>query len=180
MLVLRPADSAETTIAWEMAMNEKHAPSVLILSRQDIHDLPSVTGDRYREAQGTRQGGYVVMDSPCPAVVLVGNGSEVSLLCEVATLLEAEDIKARVVSVPSIGLFNRQSKEYRQSVLPAGVPMYGLTAGVPATLRMIRDFDGTVQGMERFGASAPYKVLDEKFGFTPDQVLDRVKKFLGL
>jgi len=180
MLVLRPADSAETTVAWEMAMAERHAPSVLILSRQDINDLPSVTGNRYEEAQGARQGGYVVMDSPCPAVVLVGNGSEVSLLCEVAVLLEAEDIKARVVSVPSIGLFNRQSDEYRRSVLPAGVPMYGLTAGVPATLRMIHGFSGTVQGMERFGASAPYKVLDEKFGFTAPQVLERVKAFLDL
>ncbi len=180
MLVLRPADSAETTVAWEMAMAEKHAPSVLILSRQDINDLPSVTGNRYEEAQGARQGGYVVMDSPCPAVILVGNGSEVSLLCEVAGLLEAEDIKACVVSVPSIGLFNRQSDEYRRSVLPAGIPMYGLTAGVPATLRMIRGFNGTVQGMERFGASAPYRVLDEKFGYTAPQVFERVKAFLGL
>ena len=97
--------------------------------------------------------------------VLVANGSEVSLLCEVAVLLEAEGIHASVVSMPSIGLFNVQPADYRASVLPAGVPQFGLTAGLPASLRMIEGFTGKVFGLERFGASAPYKVLDEKFGF---------------
>ncbi len=179
MLVLRPADSAETTIAWEMAMNNKTTPTALILTRQDVKDLPSVTDDRYTEAEGTRRGGYVVIDTPSPRVTLVGNGSEVSLLCEVATLLEAEGIGARVVSVPSLGLFLDQDAEYRRSVIPEGTPTFGLTAGLPSTLREVVGPWGEVYGLDRFGASAPYKVLDEKFGFTPDAVLQRVKSFIG-
>ncbi len=180
MLVLRPADSAETTVAWQMAMENQHAPTALIFTRQDVSDLPSPSGSRYAEAQGTRRGAYVVLDAPCPAVCLVGNGSEVSLLCEVASMLEAEGVRARVVSAPSVGLFNRQDADYRHSVLPPSTPMYGLTAGLPATLRMISGFNGHVKGLTRFGASAPYKVLDEKFGFTPTSVLADVKAFLSM
>ena len=179
MLVLRPADAAETTVAWQMAMENTHSPSVLILSRQDIKDLPSASGSRYNVALGARHGGYVVIDAENPAITLVANGSEVSLLSEVAVLLAAEGIPARVVSMPSIGLFNRQSPDYRRQVLPHDVPMYGLTAGLPASLRMISGFDGYVQGMQRFGASAPYKVLDEKFGFTATNVLNNVKRYIG-
>lgn len=179
VLVLRPADSAETTIAWEMAMENNGSPTALILTRQDVKDLPSVTGDRYEEALGTRQGGYVVMDQPHPQVVLVGNGSEVSLLCEVAVLLEAGGVPARVVSVPSVGLFMEQSQEYRQSVIPQGVPVFGLTAGIPTTLQHVVGPKGMVYGMERFGASAPFKVLDEKFGYTPQNILDKVLHFIG-
>ena len=179
MLVLRPADSAETTVAWEMAMENSNAPTALILSRQDIKDLPAITGNRYEEAQGVRQGGYVVMDTPCPHVVLVGNGSEVSLLCEVAEQLDAADIPCRVVSLPSIGLFEDQTEEYKESVLPRNVPRFGLTAGLPTTLQGIVGAKGKVYGMTRFGASAPYKVLDEKFGFTVDNIAAEVRHFLG-
>ncbi len=179
MLVLRPADAAETSVCWQMAMENQHSPSALILSRQNIPDLPAASGNRFREALGARRGGYVVIDPENPEVVLVGNGSEVSLLCEVAALLDAEGIRARVVSVPSIGLFNIQDSEYRHSVLPAGTPMFGLTAGLPSTLRMINDFNGYVFGLDHFGASAPYKVLDEKFGFTAANILGQVKKYLG-
>ncbi|MDE7451912.1 MAG: transketolase [Paramuribaculum sp.] len=179
MLVLRPADSAETTIAWEMAMNNKNTPTALILTRQDVKDIPSATGNRYEEAEGMRRGGYVVMDSPAFHVTLVGNGSEVSLLCDVALLLEAEGIAARVVSVPSIGLFLDQDADYRESVIPAGVPAFGLTAGLSSTLREVIGPRGEIFGLDRFGASAPYKVLDEKFGFTPQAVFERVKAFIG-
>lgn len=179
MLVLRPADSAETTIAWQMAMENTSTPTALILTRQDVTDIPSVTGDRYTEAEGMRHGGYVVMDAPHPHVVLVGNGSEVSLLCKVAVLLDAEDIPARVVSVPSLGLFEDQDEEYRQSVIPSGIPVFGLTAGLPSTLMPVIGPRGKVYGLERFGASAPYKVLDEKFGFTADNILQEVKRFIG-
>lgn len=179
MLVLRPADSAETTVAWQMAMDNRQSPTALIFSRQDIQDIPSATGNRYEEAQAMRQGGYVVMDTPHPQVVLVGNGSEVSLLCKVAALLDAENIPCRVVSVPSIGLFEVQSKEYRDSVIPHGVPVFGLTAGLPSTLRGVVGAEGKVYGLSRFGASAPYKVLDEKFGFTPENILKEVKSFIG-
>ncbi len=179
VLVLRPADSAEATIAWEMAMENQSSPTALILSRQDVSDLESATGNRYVEAEGMRQGGYVVKDMPQPKVVLVGNGSEVSLLCEVSSLLESEGVASRVVSVPSIGLFNMQDKEYRESVIPNGIPVFGLTAGLPSTLRSVVGCNGTIYGLDRFGASAPYKVLDEKFGFTASNILAQVKKMLG-
>ena len=180
VLVLRPTDAAETTVAWQMAMDNTDTPTALILTRQDVKDLPAATGDRYQEALGARMGGYTVMDTPHPKVILVGNGSEVSLLCEVATLLEAGEVPCRVVSVPSIGLFEEQDKEYRESVIPThGVPVFGLTAGLPSTLRSVVGANGKVYGLDHFGASAPYKVLDEKFGFTPQNILDQVLKFIG-
>ncbi len=180
MLVLRPADSVETTVAWQMAMDNDKTPTALILSRQDVKQLPAATGNRYQEAQGARMGGYTVMDTPHPKVILVANGSEVSLLCEVATLLEAGEIPCRVVSIPSIGLFERQDKEYRESVIPtAGVPVFGLTAGLPSTLRSVVGPHGVVFGLDHFGASAPYPVLDEKFGFTAQNIVDQVLKFIG-
>lgn len=179
MLVLRPADSAETTVAWQMAMENQDSPTALIFSRQDLQDLPSATGNRYDEALAMRSGGYVVMDSPLPKVVLVANGSEVSLLCKVAELLDEENIPSRVVSVPSLGLFESQPDEYRDSVIPKGVPVFGLTAGLPSTLRGVVGSHGYVYGLNRFGASAPYKVLDEKFGFTPENILNEVKRFIS-
>lgn len=180
MLVLRPADAIETSVAWQMAMENRETPTALILSRQNIKDLPAATGNRFEEAQGARMGGYVVIDAPHPQVVLVANGSEVSLLCEVAALLEAGEVPCRVVSVPSIGLFEEQSEEYRHSVIPAkGVPVFGLTAGLPSTLRGLVGPNGKVFGLDHFGASAPYKVLDEKFGFTAQNILDQVLRFIG-
>ena len=179
VLVLRPADAIETSVCWQMAMENKETPTALILSRQNIPDLPAATGDRFEEAKGARMGGYVVMDTPHPHVVLVANGSEVSLLCEVATLLEAGGVPSRVVSVPSIGLFEEQTKEYRDSVIPEGTPVFGLTAGLPSTLQGVVGPRGKVFGLGHFGASAPYKVLDEKFGFTSQNILEQVLKFLG-
>jgi transketolase len=178
MLVLRPADAVETSVAWQMAMENNETPTALILSRQDIKDLPAATGNRFEEAQGMRQGGYVVMDTPHPKVVLVANGSEVSLLCDVAEQLMASDIACRVVSVPSIGLFEEQDDEYRSSVIPAGVPVFALTAGLPSTFRGIVGVHGKVYGLNHFGASAPYKVLDEKFGFTVDNIKEQVLQFI--
>jgi len=181
MLVLRPADAAETSVCYKMAMENKETPTALILSRQDIKDLPAPEGTtRQQAALAAEKGGYtVVAPAGTPDLVMVANGSEVSLLCEVAVLLEAEGIKAAVVSMPSSGLFNSQPEAYRDSVLPAGVPQFGLTAGLPTALMTIKGFNGEIFGMERFGASAPYKVLDEKFGFTAPQVLDRVRTMLG-
>lgn len=178
MLVLRPADAVETSVAWQMAMDNFSTPTALILSRQNIKDLPAATGNRFEEALGAHQGGYVVMDTPHPQVVLVANGSEVSLLCEVAVELEAGGVPCRVVSVPSIGVFEQQDKDYRLSVIPEGVPVFGLTAGLPSTLRGVVGRDGMVFGLDHFGASAPYKVLDEKFGFTVQNITEQVLRFL--
>lgn len=180
LLALRPADAAETSVAWMMAMNNHDTPTALILSRQDIPDLPAPEGqDRYTAALGALRGGYTVIKAEKPDVVLVANGSEVSLLCEVAVLLDAAGISASVVSMPSVGLFNDQPADYRASVLPEGVKQFGLTAGLPASLKMIDGFTGKVFGLERFGASAPYKVLDEKFGFTAQNILTVVAEYLG-
>ncbi len=180
MLVLRPADAAETSVAWAMAMENFETPSALVLSRQNLPDLPAASGDRFAEAAaGCRRGGYTVVEAQNPDVVLVANGSEVSLLCDVAAELKAQGINARVVSVPSIGIFSNQPLEYRQAVLTPGVPAFGLTAGLPSTLRGVVGADGEVFGLDHFGASAPYKVLDEKFGFTVPAVKARVLAFLG-
>ena len=180
VLVLRPADSAETTVAWKMAMDNQGSPTALILSRQNLTDLPApAEGTRYQQALGEEKGGYVVMSAEKPQVILVGNGSEVSLLCDVAVQLEAGQVPARVVSVSSIGLFEEQTKEYRNSVITPGVPVFGLTAGLPSTLKSLVGSEGVVYGLDHFGASAPYKVLDEKFGFTVENITSQVLKFIG-
>ena len=173
VLVLRPADAKETTAAWALAMANTETPSALILSRQNIADLPA--GNDYSQAA---RGGYIVAGSDAnPDVILVASGSEVSTLEAGAKLLRAEGMKVRVVSVPSEGLFRQQSKEYQQSVLPAGVKKFGLTAGLPVTLQgLVPESEGTVWGLESFGFSAPYKVLDEKLGYTAQNVYEQVKK----
>ena len=173
VLVLRPADAKETTEAWALAMANTDTPSALILSRQNIADLPA--GNDYSQAA---RGGYIVAGSDAnPDVILVASGSEVSTLEAGAKLLRAEGKKVRVVSVPSEGLFRQQSKEYQQSVLPAGVKKFGMTAGLPVTLQgLVPESEGTVWGLESFGFSAPYKVLDEKLGYTAQNVYEQVKK----
>ncbi len=180
MLVLRPADATETSAAWAMAMENFDTPTALVLSRQNLPDLPAASGDRFDEAlKGCRRGGYVVVDDADPNLILVANGSEVSLLCEVAEALKAEGKKVRVVSVPSIGLFLDQDADYRRQVITPGVKVFGLTAGLPSTLRGVVGADGMIFGLDHFGASAPYKVLDEKFGFTASHVKGLVDKFLA-
>ena len=135
---------------------------------------------RIEAAKGALRGGYTAMPvEGTPDVVLVANGSEVSLLCEVAVLLQADGIKAAVVSMPCVGLFNDQPEDYRSSVLPSGVPQFGLTAGLAASMRMIAGFNGDVFAMNRFGASAPFKVLDVKFGYTADNIYERVRTILN-
>ena len=177
MLVLRPADGAETVEAWRLAM-EQHRPVAMITSRQNIKDLPA-QNDRRKEAEGLRKGGYVVWDSPEAKAVLITSGSEVSTLVEGAELLAAEGIGVRIVSVSSEGLFRDQSKEYQRSVLPEGLPRYGMTAGLPVTLEGLVGENGKVHGVNHFGYSAPYKVLDEKFGFYGATVAAEVKELLG-
>lgn len=181
ILVMRPADSAETIACWEMAMDNESTPSVLILSRQDLHDIPAMNGNRTEEAMEAKRGGYLVKQCAGAAdITLVANGSEVSLLMEVAKLLEDKGVKVNVASIPSIGLFMRQSEEYRNSVLPAGGNRFGLTAGLPSVLYplMMNAGKWQVYGLERFGASAPYKVLDAKFGYTADNILAKVSDLL--
>jgi len=177
MLVLRPADVEETTVAWKMAMENTSTPTGLILSRQNIVDLPAAT-NRKAEAEQAQKGGYVVECDGNPDVILVASGSEVATLYEGAALLRAEGVKIRLVSVPSEGLFRSQSAEYQESVLPKGSKIFGLTAGLPVNLLGLVGANGKIWGLESFGFSAPYKVLDEKLGFTGKNVYEQVKAML--
>ena len=178
MLVLRPADVTETTIAWKMAMENTATPTALILSRQNITDLPA-KGSRYDEALQAEKGAYIVEGDENPDVIMVASGSEVSTLEEGAALLRADGIKVRIVSVPSEGLFRSQSKEYQESVIPTESKVFGLTAGLPVNLEGLVGANGKVWGLESFGFSAPYKVLDEKLGFTGQNVYNQVKELLN-
>lgn len=177
MLVLRPADANETTVAWKMALENKRTPTGLILSRQNIKDLPTA-GSRYQDALQAGKGAYVVEDDADFDVILLASGSEVSTLVEGAALLRADGVKVRIVSVPSEGLFRSQSAEYQQSVLPKGKKKFGLTAGLSVTLEGLVGADGTVWGLNSFGYSAPYQILDEKLGYTGKNVYEQVKKIL--
>ncbi len=180
MLVLRPADANETTVAWKMALENTNTPTALILSRQNITNLP-VEGNRYESAMQAEKGAYIVQKADGkPDVVLVASGSEVATLVEGAKLLKEKDgLKVQIVSVPSEGLFRNQSKEYQNSVLPAGIPRFGMTAGLPVTLEGLVGENGKVWGMESFGFSAPYTVLDNKLGFNGENVYNQVKEMLS-
>ena len=177
MVVLRPADAEETVMAWKLAV-EEHRPVALVLSRQNIKNLPTLGASRREEAAQVAKGGYVVMDAAKPAAVLIASGSEVSTLVEGAELLAGEGIAVRVVSVPSEGLFRDQPKSYQESVLPAGLPRYGMTSGLPVNLLGLVGEKGMIHGLDHFGYSAPYKVLDEKFGYNGATVAAEVKKML--
>ena len=173
MLVLRPADVEETTVAWKLAMENTDSPTGLICSRQNVTNLPE--GTNYAEAA---KGAYIVKDEENYDVILLASGSEVSTLVAGAGLLAKDGIKTRIVSVPSEGLFRTQSKEYQESVLPTGAKIFGLTAGIPANLFTLVGVNGKVWGMESFGYSAPFKVLDEKLGFNAENVYNQVKAML--
>jgi len=181
MLVMRPADAVETSVAWKMALENINSPTALILSRQNITDLPAES-HRYKEALNAHKGAYIVSDcESTPDVILLASGSEVSTLVEGAGLLkEKKNLNVRIVSVPSEGVFRIQAKAYRESVLPASVPKFGLTAGLPVTLSGLTGDSGKVCGLDHFGYSAPYTVLDEKFGFTGEHVYREVVDFLDL
>jgi transketolase len=179
ILVLRPADALETNVAWKMALENTSTPTALLLSRQNIPDIPT-QGDRYDEALGAMKGGYVVFkDAGEIDIVLVGNGSEVSTLIGGAQLLkEKKGLKVQVASVPSEGLFREQPGAYQEEVIPLNKPVLALTAGLPVTLRGLVGARGKVIGLESFGFSAPAKVLDEKLGYTPENVFIQVETYL--
>jgi transketolase len=175
VLVLRPADAEETTQAWRLAMENSSTPSALIFSRQNIKSLPA--GTDYGQ---TARGAYIVAGSDeKPDVILLASGSEVATLVAGAELLRREGVKVRILSVPSEGLFRTQSEAYQQEILPAGAKVFGLTAGLPVTLEGLVGAQGKVFGLRSFGFSAPYNVLDEKLGFTAENVYKQVKALIG-
>ena len=182
MLVLRPADGAETLIAWKMALDNHFTPTGLILSRQNIKDLPAGSIDeRLQMAKNSDKGAYVVKNTiEKPDVILVASGSEVSTLIDAANLLKERDkINARVVSAISEGVFLKQEDSYRKEIIPADIPVLGLTAGLPVTMEGLVGCNGKVLGVDHFGYSAPYQVLDEEFGFSGEQVRIKILQFLG-
>lgn len=179
MLVLRPADAVETSVAWKMALENKSTPSALLLSRQGIPDVPVISGNRFQDALNAKRGAYIVYESNAkPDIILVGSGSEVSTLIAGAKLLEERDkIKVRVISAISEGLFRSQDGSYQEEILPNNKIKLGLTAGLPITLEGLVGNRGKVIGLSSFGFSAPAKVLDEKLGYTAENVY---KEAVGL
>src|SRR5665647_1250230 len=181
MLVLRPADAPETNIAWKLALENTKTPTALILSRQNIKTLPAYGQERIVAAAMATRGAYIVTDTPGkPHVIMVASGSEVATLVEAANLLGNRGIRSRVVSAPSEGLFRRQDIGYRHSVITPGVPVFCLTAGLPVTMLGFAGSEGKVYGLETFGYSAAYAVLDQKFGFTGENIANEVTDFLKL
>ena len=178
MVVLRPADAEETAVAWQYAMAEKR-PVALILSRQNIKSLPALSCSRREEAKQAVKGAYIVMDAAKADVVMLASGSEVSTLIEGAEMLKKEGVAVRVVSVPSEGLFRDQPKSYQDSVLPQGVVRYGMTSGLSTNLRGLVGDNGVIHGCDHFGYSAPFKVLDEKFGYNGQTVYEEVKALIN-
>jgi transketolase len=181
LMALRPADANETLVAWEMALDNKNTPTALILSRQNIVDIPAKPGKRFDDALQSKKGAYIAQEATGKAdVVLVASGSEVATLIEAADILQKENgINARVVSVISEGIFRFQDDAYQKTIIPEGVPVVGFTAGLSVTLEGLVGANGNVIGMDHFGYSAPYTVLDEKFGFSGKDVAGKVLGFMG-
>jgi len=179
LLALRPADAIETSVAWDMALKNTKTPTGLILSRQNIADIPATGTSRYQDATEATKGGYLVKSTQNPDITLIANGSEVSTLIAAATILEKEkNLKINVASIISEGLFKQQSKSYQESIIPKGKLVFGLTAGLPVNLEGLIGDNGKVVGLDHFGYSAPASVLDEKFGFTSQHVCEEILKYI--
>ncbi|MCL1822449.1 MAG: transketolase, partial [Prolixibacteraceae bacterium] len=182
-LVVRPADAIETNVAWKMAMENTSTPTAMILSRQNIRDIPAQQGStRYADALQAEKGAYTAWKNTCekPELILLANGSEVSTCIEGAEKLSAEKkLRVWVVAAISEGRFRTQTEEYQKSVIPCGVPVLGLTAGLPVTLQGLAGPYGKVIGMESFGFSAPYQVLDEKLGYTGENVFNKAVELMN-
>jgi transketolase len=182
MLVLRPADAAETTEAWRMALENMTGPTALLLSRQALADVPAVHSSSARgvDARGARFGAYAVVDCDNPGLIMIANGAEVFACVEAAAAIKKErGIDVRVISAISEGLFKEQPLEYKEKLIPFGVPTLAFTAGLPVNFKDMAGPLGKVAGMERFGASAPFKVLEEKFGYTAEALVRRALEYLA-
>jgi transketolase len=173
MDVWRPCDTVETLAAWGAALERTDGPSALLLSRQN---LPFCKRD---SSQEIRNGGYVLSDAAMPRAVIIATGSEVQLALGAQKLLAGEGIAVRVVSMPSTSVFDRQTEQYRNSVLPAGVPRIAVEAGVSDFWRKYVGLEGRVVGLDRFGESAPAGDLFKHFGFTAENVAAAVRKVFG-
>src|SRR6185436_5627136 len=179
LVTLRPGDANEVVEAYRYVMKLRHKPAVLVLSRQP---LPTLDRARYAPASGVSRGAYVLADAPGgnPEVILIASGSEVSVAVDAHERLIAEGIRSRVVSMPSWDIFENQTQEYRESVLPAEVgARVAVEQGSTFGWERYVGLSGRVIGMTTFGASAPLKELQRKFGFEPDQVVAAAKELLS-
>lgn len=175
LIVIRPADANETAMAWKVALERRNGPTALILTRQNLPLLTSPNNDLER-------GAYILTEPPDkkPDVILIGTGSEVSIAYAAAELLTAQGRKVRVVSMPSWELFDRQTEEYKSSVLFPGIPRIGIEAGVTiAWNRYVPGDAGYTIGLDRFGASAPYKILYQEFGLTAERIQEKANQLLS-
>jgi transketolase len=176
--VIRPCDANEVAEAWRVIVRQKHQPAALVLSRQNV---PVLDRSRYASAEGLQRGGYVLADSEGdPEVILIGTGSEVSLAVDAYEELRSDGVQARVVSLPSWYLFDLQPDEYRESVLPQAVQAR-VAVEQGSTLGWDRYVGpgGQIVGMHTFGASAPLKEVQRKFGFTPKRVAQAARELLA-
>ena len=179
LIVIRPGDANETSVAWQIAIESRSCPVALVLSRQNV---PTLERSQYASADGLRRGAYVLADAPGGRadIILIGTGSELSLVVAARERLAKQNIHARVVSMPSWELFDQQPKEYRATILPKSVPArLAVEAALPLGWHRYVGDNGDVVGIERFGASAPGNVVMEKLGFTVDHVVERATALLG-
>ena len=179
LVVIRPGDANETAVAWRVAIESRHRPVALVLTRQNV---PTLDRSQFAAADGLRQGAYVLADAPSgkPDLVLIGTGSEVALIVAARQKLAEQKVQARIVSMPSWELFDAQPRDYRESVLPLSVrPRLAVEAGLPQGWHFYVGDGGDVIGLDRFGASAPGNVVMEKLGFTVNHVVERALALLG-
>jgi len=179
LMVIRPADAQETVEAWKIALSNQQGPTALILTRQK---LPIIDRNRYALASGLRRGAYVLADAPesKPELILIGTGSEVTLLLSAYEQLVGQGIQVRVVNIPCWELFEMQSEEYREEVLPSDVKArLAVEAGYPYGWERYTGTQGKIIGTERFGASAPAEELFQQFGFTIEHVIESVEQLLN-
>ena len=179
LIVIRPGDANETSVAWQIAIESRSCPVALVLSRQNV---PTLERSQHASADGLRRGAYVLADAPGGRadIILIGTGSELSLVVAARERLAKQNIHARVVSMPSWELFDQQPEEYRATILPKSVPArLAVEAALPLGWHRYVGDNGDVVGIERFGASAPGNVVMEKLGFTVDHVVERATALLG-
>jgi transketolase len=176
LFLIRPADSAEVSEAWRIAILRRTGPTALALTRQKV---PVIDRKKYGKAEGARRGGYVLADADQPRLILIGTGSEVGLVLEAHEKLQAENIPTRVVSLPCWELFEQQSQEYRDEVLPPAITArLAVEAGVQQGWERYVGSNGDVICLDRFGASAPGEVVLRELGFNVDNVLKRARALL--
>jgi transketolase len=177
LVTIRPADATETAEAWRIAVNSRHNPTVLVFTRQK---LPVLNRQTTAPAGGVKYGGYILwQSSDTPEVILIGTGSEVHIALEAGRLLSEQGVAVRVVSLPSWELFEAQPEEYRETVLPSGVKArISIEAGTTFGWERYVGTEGIAIGIDRFGASAPFNVLYQKFGLTADRIISEALRLL--